>query len=205
MFIVSAKMTKARIAMILGGLLAVLLLFFWVIPSCGKSGGDAQGNAQASGVNLQNAAVKTNQDRVALLKSLGWECGSQPVEFVEVLIPATFTDVYMKYNQIQKDQGFDLEGFKGKRVMRYTYAIENHPSGDARVQATLLVYKDALIGGDVYSVKLDGFMHGLKMPASSGTAKIGGDDIEVLRSGNDIYGEEFVVVDLGDDTIYPVD
>ena len=49
-------------------------------------------------------------------------------------------------------------------MMRYAYRIGNHPSGEQDVRANLLVYKNRLVGGDVCSLRLDGFMHGLLPP-----------------------------------------
>ena len=62
-------------------------------------------------------------------------------------------------------QGFDLTDYCGKRVKRYTYEITNYPTGERGIQAGLLVYKSTVIGGDVLSAQLGGFIHGLEMPA----------------------------------------
>ena len=52
--------------------------------------------------------------------------------------------------------------------MRYTYKILNYP-GEADVVADIIVFRNQVIAGDVQSVALYGFMHGLSMPESSGT------------------------------------
>lgn len=101
-----------------------------------------------------------NSDRVALLRECGWEVEEEPVEFIEVKIPDEFDGVYNDYNEIQKRQGMDLSKYSGRRVMRYTYKIKNYPSEDG-VVANLIVYKGKLIGGDVSSPKMGGFMHAL--------------------------------------------
>ena len=54
--------------------------------------------------------------------------------------------------------------YAGKRVKRYTYEIYNYPSGEAGVQANLLVYRNTVFGGEVLSPLLNGFLHGLAMP-----------------------------------------
>ena len=56
-------------------------------------------------------------------------------------------------------QGFDLEPYAGQICTQYVYKVENHP-GDDQVYATLLVYGDEIIGGDIASTAVDGFMHG---------------------------------------------
>ena len=72
-------------------------------------------------------------------------------------------------------QGFDLKPYAGEICTQYLYKIENHPN-DPEVYATLLVYGDQIIGGDVASTQVDGFMHGFApdsahfgMPQESGT------------------------------------
>ena len=55
--------------------------------------------------------------------------------------------------------------YAGKRAKRYTYEITNYPTGESGIQAGLLVYKSTVIGGDVLSAQLGGFIHGLEMPA----------------------------------------
>ena len=47
---------------------------------------------------------------------------------------------------------------------RYTYEITNYPTGETGILANLLIYKNTVIGGEVLSPQLDGFLHGLAMP-----------------------------------------
>ena len=84
-------------------------------------------------------------------------------EIKTFFIPETFDDVYNNYNQIQTEQGFNLEKYAGQRVKRWTYVIRNYPDTsptDDFIRINILVSDDIVIGGDVCSVKLDGFMHG---------------------------------------------
>lgn len=101
----------------------------------------------------------TNQERVAFLQGFGWQVGAQPVETREVLIPAQFNDVYTAYNEMQRAQGFDLEPYAGQSCTQYVYQVTNYP-GETEVYATLLVYGEEIVGGDVASARVDGFMHG---------------------------------------------
>ncbi len=84
----------------------------------------------------------------------------------ELLIPETFDETYTQYLELQSSQGFDLTKYCGKRVKRYAYTITNYPTGETGVQAGLLVYKNTVIGGEVLSSQLDGFIHGLSLPQS---------------------------------------
>ena len=80
----------------------------------------------------------------------------------EIVIPEEFDDVYLRYNELQKKQGLDLSKYRSKRVKRWTYIIKNYPGyseTDDCVRINLLVFDGCVIGGDVSSVELDGFMH----------------------------------------------
>jgi len=73
-------------------------------------------------------------------------------------------DSYQDYLALQSQQGFDLEKYAGKRVKRYTYEVLNYPTGETGVQANLLIRKNTVVGGEVLSPQLDGFLHGLAQP-----------------------------------------
>lgn len=162
MFIYSAKMNKKKIAAVLIGVAAIVLVLVFVLTGGGDE--EPDGDPRTAQLELlQTERLETEEDRLRLLASLGWKVGD-PSESMEVRIPAEFSEVYEKYNEIQLDQGLDLADYRGEKVMRYAYRILNHPSGEETVRATLLVKDGQLIGGDVCSMKMDGFMHGLLMP-----------------------------------------
>ena len=143
--VVSLKANKKRI-------LAVLLLAVVVAGACFfLRGGEEPAQAEIPGA--------TEEQRTAYLQSFGWEVEPQASETREVMIPAEFNDVYTTYNEMQKAQGFDLKPYAGEICTQYKYKITNYP-GEEEVYATLLVYGDLVIGGDVACSKVDGFMHG---------------------------------------------
>ena len=113
------------------------------------------------------ARVKTNEDRVKFLENLGWEIDPEPVAVTEVLIPKDFSDVYQKFNELQLEQGYDLSAYQGKKATIYAYRIRNYAGFDGTVVAELYVANDHIIGGDIHSLALDGFMHGLKRRAQT--------------------------------------
>lgn len=78
-----------------------------------------------------------------------------------ITIPTVWGDVYENYNKLQKSQGYDLSLFKGVTVTQYTYTVTNYPT-DEVVLIHLLVYDGVIIGADVMSTAMDGFMKGLK-------------------------------------------
>lgn len=158
MFIVTARLRPGRIALVAA---AVVLVCSAVILVSGLAGSRGAEEAAAAAGSKK---VKTNEDRVAYLESYGWKVMSDPIAVEELMIPEEFDETYDEYLALQSKQGFDLTKYKGERVKRYAYEITNYPTGEAGVQAGLLVYKNTVIGGEVLSSKLDGFIHGLSMP-----------------------------------------
>ena len=51
---------------------------------------------------------------------------------------------------------------KKKSVMLYTYSVKNYPGYEGEVHVNLLVYKNTVIGGDVCSADVNGFVHGFE-------------------------------------------
>lgn len=108
--------------------------------------------------------LENEQQRQEFLKEMGWEVGAEFDECRQILIPEEFNDVYNSYNDLQKQQGFDLSAYKGKSCDIYTYKVSNYKDHEEKddVVCHLMICDNKLIGGDVCSVELDGFMQGLK-------------------------------------------
>ena len=99
-------------------------------------------------------AEKTQPVFSETLRKMGYELASDsPYEVVELTIPTEFNEVWKKYNNLQKEKGYDLSLYKGKKCKRYTYLI---PSQNAR--ANILVFDGKIIGGDISGIALDGIM-----------------------------------------------
>ena len=158
MFIVTAKIRKGRIAAV--ALAAAVVCGVLLTGSVLAEGRDAAASAAVS-----PKGIKTNEDRIAYLSSYGWMVSDQPVSVEELIIPEEFDDTYSQYLELQAAQGFDLTEYAGKRVKRYTYQVNNYPTGESGIQAGLLIYKNTVIGGDVLSAQLGGFIHVLKNPS----------------------------------------
>ena len=201
MFIYSAKMNKKKLAMILVGVAAAILALVFIL-----GGGDETEDPRAAELKLlQKCRLATNEDRLALLTDLGWEVAMQPEETREVRIPNEFSDVYARYNELQKEQGLDLAAHKGETVVRYTYLVVNHPSGENHVRATLLVKGDRLIGGDICSAKMDGFMHTLLMPADESAAKTPAATTPAVTTEMPVMTQNVEPTVGGDESAFPTD
>ena len=55
--------------------------------------------------------------------------------------------------------------------MRYVYEIRNFPGATEPVYATLLVYKNQVIGGDVTDTSAHGKVRGFQMPPTAETTQ----------------------------------
>ena len=97
-----------------------------------------------------------------VLKQFGFDCAKDALEVCEITLPSQFDGVLCDYNEIQKRQGLDLSKYKKKNVMRYTYKITNYEGFDGTVYANLLVYRNKVIGGDICSADIKGFLHGFE-------------------------------------------
>ena len=155
MFVMTARVDKKKIILALAAA-AVLIAALVMLLS---GGGDTSATAAPS--------LSSNDARVKFLTDFGWQVAASPVESSQVRIPAESTEVFDRYNALQKSQGYDLSAYAGKNVMRYVYKIQNYPGATEPVYATLLVYKNQVIGGDVTDTAAKGVIRGFKMPAGT--------------------------------------
>ena len=161
MLIVTAKVPRR--ALTLGGVLAALLLSVTaLLPSVSVLLPAVQEASAAAAPSPKG--VRSNEDRIDYLGAYGWEVSAEPIAAQELLIPSEMDESYQEYLTLQAQQGFSLEKYAGKRVKRYTYEVYNYPSGESGVQANLLIYRNTVVGGEILSPRLDGFLHGLAMP-----------------------------------------
>lgn len=113
---------------------------------------------------FSSANMDSRDARLSFLRSFGWEVLEDPVMEKEINIPKSFDEVYTRYNEeIQIPEGYDLRAYAGKKATLYSYVVINYPTED-EVHANLLVCDGKVIGGDICSVRLDGFMHGFTPP-----------------------------------------
>ena len=117
----------------------------------------------AGGVKLLARDVaSTTEKRTAFLAECGWEVDPASEQAQQILIPERFTPVYESYNDLQRQQGYDLSKFCGRTCTLYTYTVTNYRDKEQTVIADLYIFKNQVIGGDIHSTDLGGFMIGLK-------------------------------------------
>ena len=152
MMVMTAKVNLKKI--LIGLAVAAALILVLILVFSGKK------NAQPSNA----VAVSGNDARVEFLQNHGWQVVTSPVESGQVRIPQEQTQVFSRYNELQKSQGYDLSKYAGEAVMRYVYKVENYPGATDPVYATLLVYKNQVIGGDVTNTAATGIVQSFQFP-----------------------------------------
>ena len=81
--------------------------------------------------------ASSNDGRVKFLTDLGWDVTTSPTDSSQVRIPAASSDVFERYNALQKSQGYDLSEYAGKfkqagySVSEYFQLLDNGLGGGA--------------------------------------------------------------------------
>ncbi len=159
MFVYAIRSATIKFICAIALSLVVLISLVALIPTY-----NATLDTPSGATHISYTKIYENSDRLAFIEQFGWEVEETPLEAVEVSVPKTFDNVYLGYNEMQKEQGLNLAKYKGKTVTRYTYKVENYPDYDGTVYLSLLVYKNKVVGGDVCSADVNGFVHGFTAP-----------------------------------------
>ena len=140
MFICTVKATTLRFVGILALSVSVLIgmaVFYTAEESV------------LSGTGVRYDGIRTETDRRDFLSALGYRATGDAKSTVEYTMPVTLDAVLLGYNEVQKEQGFDLSDYTGKSLTRYTYEIENYEGYDGKVYANLITYRDRIVGADL--------------------------------------------------------
>ena len=149
MMVMTAKVDIKKIILALAAVAGVIIALILLL-----GGGNSSTPTAAP-------SIAGNDGRVQFLENLGWEVSASPTESGQVRIPQEQNEVFSRYNELQKSAGYDLSQYAGKTVMRYVYKVNNFPGATEPVYATLLVYKNQVIGGDITNTAANGTMQAL--------------------------------------------
>lgn len=159
MFVYSLRASTIKLVGVICIALTVLITLIAFVPTYAIS---SQASAVDGEISYRYDKIKGTEDVIDFLSQFGWSVNPAPIEIKEVTIPSEFDKVFSAYNEIQREQGLDLKKFKGKEVTRYTLAVENYPDYDGVVYANVLVYRNRVIGGDICTADVTGFVHGFE-------------------------------------------
>ena len=149
MMVMTAKVNMKKVLIALAAVAGVILGLILLLGG----GNSSQPTAAPS--------MASNDGRVQFLENLGWQVNASPAESGQVRIPKEQNQIFSRYNDLQKSAGYDLSQHSGKTVMRYVYKVTNYPGATEPVYATLLIYKDQVIGGDITDTAAKGSMQAL--------------------------------------------
>ncbi len=175
MFIYSLKASSIKFfGVVCIALVALITLIAFVPAYAGTDDGrtnaggvavDAPEAETGKTVSYRYDKVKSADNAATFLGQFGWVVDAGSAETAEVTIPAEFDKIFAGYNEMQKAQGLDLSKYKKKAVTRYTFTVTNYPDYEGTVYANVLVYRGRVIGGDICSADVNGFIHGFEMSA----------------------------------------
>ena len=155
MFIYSVKASTLKIITVTFVSVVALVILLNAIPTYEPNAS----SLQYTDVGAYNyTGIRSNEERIEFLSQFGWTVEAAPIEDVSVTIPNEFDKVYVGYNELQKQQGLDLSKYKNKEVKRYTYKVINYPEYEGTVYANILIYRGKVIGGDICSADVNGFV-----------------------------------------------
>ncbi|MBQ7338913.1 MAG: DUF4830 domain-containing protein [Clostridia bacterium] len=163
MFVYSVRATTIKFFGVVCVALATLITVIAFVPDYVAGTGDVQVGAESGDETVQVISyekVKTAEDAAKFLSQFGWEVNLSDVEEVDVTLPSSFDKILTAYNELQMRQGLNLSKYKNKAVVRYTFNVTNYPGVDGPVLANVLVYRNRVIGGDICSADITGFVTG---------------------------------------------
>ena len=156
MFLLSLKSLKGKFFLLITTVVAIVIAFSII------SNSENAKNITAADGPLDFSA-ETEAQRLYFISQLGLTVEKNPSEIKEILIPYDFDQTYTNYNEIQKQAGLNLELYKGCTAKKWTYTVTNYPGYEGKkcIKINLIIYRNRIIGGDICSVELNGFMKGL--------------------------------------------
>ena len=161
MFIYSFRASTLKFLGIISVTLAALVAIIAFVPVYAEGVGSVNTSAEGS-ISYSYDKVKSASDAVNFLAQFGWTVDGGNPESRQVTIPAEFDKVFAAYNEIQKEQGLDLSKYRKKELTRYTFEVTNYEGYEGKVYANVLVYRNRVVGGDICSADVSGFVHGFE-------------------------------------------
>lgn len=108
-------------------------------------------------INNSSKFYPSDETISAYLKKYGWQTDQDKITFSQIVIPCKFNKIYNEYNKVQKEQGFDLENYKGSSAVLITCPVVNY-AGIENVSAQLIISEDHIIGANLIRAGEDGFI-----------------------------------------------
>ena len=135
--------------------LLLLLIIFVVLRAALCGNPESYAYCEGIGKCRTEISDKFSAEDFCSQFGLSIDLSSETKEYIT--IPSEFNGVYEKYNSMQIQQGFNLEGYKGRKAERRTYDVKNAVTA-SELKVNLIIYDSRVIAGDLCTVSLDGAM-----------------------------------------------
>ncbi len=153
-FTVSEKLIKSKVFfIILAAFIMVLTTLMFVIFH------DDPYTAEFEG-KTYSLRVGSKKEISGFADFFGLKIADEPTNVKNIIIPSDFNDIYLQYNDIQKQIGLNLEKFKGQNCTLYSYEIISPESRKGDL-LNLIIQNDIVIGCDISEKEYNGKMFSL--------------------------------------------
>lgn len=154
MFVYSFRASTVKLFAVMVLAVAALVSLAIFVPTYGET--------EAAGSGAVYDGIRTESDRLSLLSSLGLKVkGDAPIEEVSFRLPEELDRALAGYNELQREQGFDLSRYKKKTLTRYTYELSEYEGYAGTVYVNLLFFHDRVVAADISSADPAGFVRPL--------------------------------------------
>ncbi len=152
--VVSFKTQKAKI--ILTSVICVLcvvalVVTVMIVRSIPKK------TATCDGVGEYSLVVESDEEIQAFINQFGYEA-VELYSLQQAYVPIEFNQKYTEYNELQKMQGLDLEGYKGEKCRLYIYTLKEFKD-EKKAYVSILVLDERVIGGHISTLSGDGNLY----------------------------------------------
>lgn len=157
MFLLSLKSLRGKLILLVAAVVAA------VFVCAVLSSGSESEKEDSTTLNTVSIAATKADKLTDFITMLGYTVKDEPDSVQQIIIPEVFDEIYEQYNNLQKESGFDLTPYKGCQAKKWTFTVTDYPGYEDMdcIKINLIVYGKRIIGGDICSVELDGFMTGL--------------------------------------------
>jgi hypothetical protein len=162
MFIYSCRASSLKFLGIISVTLVALIALVAFVPIYADGAASAGKVTYSDPTDIPYDGVKSVGDAMEFLAQFDLTVNGASAEVEKVTIPAEFDKIFAAYNEIQRAQGLDLSKYKKKELTRYTFEVTNYDGYEGKVYANVLVYRNKVVGGDICSADVDGFVHGFE-------------------------------------------
>lgn len=162
MFIYSFRASSLKFLGIISVTLVALIALVAFVPIYADGAASAGKVTYSGATDVSYDGVKSVGDAMEFLGQFDLTVNGSNAEVEKVTIPAEFDKIFASYNEIQRAQGLDLSKYKKKELTRYTFEVTNFEGYEGKVYANVLVYRNKVVGGDICSADVGGFVVGFE-------------------------------------------